>query len=75
MNALESLIQATGLDRHVLRQDLYCAVNRFEITRNDFEMTDLTRDQLLMYLMIARSVKGDPLWAQIEHHLGEVLPA
>jgi hypothetical protein len=49
-------------------------VNRYEITQDDAEMEDLTRDQYLMYLIIVGAKRGDPLWLQIEKQLGETIP-
>jgi hypothetical protein len=71
---LESLIKATGHEKNILRHDLYAAVNRYEITQDDAEMEDLTRDQYLMYLIIVGAKRGDPLWLQIEKQLGETIP-
>lgn len=73
--SLDALITVTGLEKHILRHDLHCAVHRYQITRDDREMEDLTRDQHLMYLVLVGAVKGDPLWTKIEEHLGETLPA
>lgn len=70
---LETKIAARGIDRVVLRHDLYCAVNRFELTGNEYEMTDLNRDQLIMYLVIIGAAPGDEVWRKVESVLGEHL--
>lgn len=70
---LEAKITARGIDRVVLRHDLYCAVNRFELTGNEYEMTDLTRDQLIMYLVIIGAAPGDEVWRKVESVMGENL--
>ncbi len=57
------------LDKIILRHDLYAAVNRFEITNDDSEMTTLEPCQLVMYLEIVRAMPGDALWLKIQEIL------
>ncbi len=68
------MISCKGLDKHILRHDLYAAVNRYTISGDETEMHDLCRDQYLMYLIITKSQPGDALWLKIQEHLGEALP-
>ncbi len=70
---IADLLTSTGLEKSIVRHDLYAAVNRYIISEDDTEMVDLTREQHAMYLIITKSKPGDALWKKIEEHLGETL--
>jgi hypothetical protein len=69
------LIKTTGFELVLLRQILYASYHRFTLTKDESEMTSLTREQLIMFLMVARAVPGDVMWNQVEALIGEKLSA
>jgi len=69
------LITTTGFELVLLRQILYASYHRCELTQDDFEMTSLTKEQLIMLLTIKQAKPGDDMWQTVEHVLGEKLPS
>jgi hypothetical protein len=72
---LSELITTTGFELVLLRQILYASYHRCELTKDDYEMTSLTKEQLIMLLIIKQATPGDDMWQTVEHVLGEKLTA
>ena len=64
-----------GLDKIIMRQDMYAAIQRLYITHDETELRELTKDQLIMYREVAAAKPGDDLWRMIDDLIGEKMPA
>ncbi len=54
------------LDKHILRQDMNAAIGRMQITSNDAELSELTREQIIMYRDVSGAQPGNQLWLYLE---------
>lgn len=71
---LSELITATGLQLEATKYDVECTVLRCELCDCFDEMSWLSRDGIILFLIAFNSKPGDPTWKQAEAMLGENLP-
>ncbi len=70
---LEARLTCSAWDKLFLRPDVHAAYNRFLLSKDHSEFAALTRDQVIMFLIISGEPQGSDVWKIMESLIGESL--